>query len=126
MFVMEADARKANRERQKKYREEHRDAINEKRREKYNDRIEAGKCPRCGGKVKKGYTLCENCCDYQSDLNKKYAKQRRKAEPKAGAAAAKAAPKKAKAAPKAAPKKAKAAPKAKPVKAKPAKPKPGK
>jgi hypothetical protein len=115
MFVMDADARKANRERQKKYREEHRNEINEKRREKYNDRISAGKCPRCGGKVKKGYTLCENCCDYQADLNKKYAKQRKKAAPKARAAskATPAAPKKTGAASKTAPKKARAAPKPK-------------
>lgn len=83
MFVMDANARKANRERQRKYREEHREEINEKRREKYNDRIEAGTCPRCGGKVKKGYTLCTDCCEYQADLNKKYAKQRKKAAPKA-------------------------------------------
>ena len=82
MYVMDAKARAANRERQQKYRETHRDEINEKRRDRYNERIEAGKCPRCGGKVKKGYTLCENCCEYQADLNKKYAKQRKKAAPK--------------------------------------------
>jgi hypothetical protein len=83
MYVMDEKARTANRERQRKYREAHRDEINDKRRERYNDRIEAGKCPRCGGKVKKGYTLCEGCCDYQADLNKKYARQRKKSAPKA-------------------------------------------
>jgi hypothetical protein len=117
MFVMDADARKANRERQKKYREEHRDEINEKRREKYNDRISAGKCPRCGGKVKKGYTLCESCCDYQADLNKKYIKQRKKVTPKAKAVS-KAASTKPRVASKTASKKTKAAPKSKTAKAK--------
>jgi hypothetical protein len=86
---MDAKARTANRERQRKYRETHREEINEKRRERYNERIDAGKCPRCGGKVKKGYTLCEKCCGYQADLNRKYAKERKKpavkAKPKAAA-----------------------------------------
>jgi len=70
--------RLANRERQRKYRETHRDEINEQRKERYNNRIAKGKCPRCGGKVKKGYTLCTDCCDYQANLNRKYAKQRKK------------------------------------------------
>ena len=76
--MTDAKTRLANRERQRKYREAHRDDINEQRKERYNDRIKKGKCPRCGGKVKKGYTLCENCCEYQADLNRKYAKQRKK------------------------------------------------
>lgn len=80
--MTDAKMREANRERQRKYREAHRDEINEQRRERYNNRIATGKCPRCGGKVKKGYTLCEKCCEYQADLNKKYAKQRKKAAPK--------------------------------------------
>ena len=70
--------RLANRERQRKYREAHRDEINEQRKERYNTRIAKGKCPRCGGKVKKGYTLCTDCCEYQANLNRKYAKQRKK------------------------------------------------
>jgi hypothetical protein len=70
--------RLANRERQRKYREAHRDEINEQRKERYNNRIAKGKCPRCGGKVKKGYTLCTDCCEYQANLNRKYAKQRKK------------------------------------------------
>ncbi|MCL2179823.1 MAG: hypothetical protein FWB83_01730 [Treponema sp.] len=102
----------ANRERQRKFREAHRAEINEQRRDKYNTRIAKGKCPRCGGKVKKGYTLCEECCEYQANLNRKYAKQKKK--PAGKTAVKKAAPKKA-AAKKATPKKtdAKAAPKAK-------------
>jgi len=69
--------RLANRERQRKYREAHREEINQQRKDRYNARISSGKCPRCGGKVKKGYTLCSECCDYQADLNRKYAKQRK-------------------------------------------------
>jgi hypothetical protein len=115
--MTDAKTREANRERQKKYREAHRDEINEQRRARYNNRISNGKCPRCGGKIKKGYTLCADCCEYQAVLNKKYAKERRKSATKAKPAV------KAKAKTVKAPAKAKAAikPKAKPVvkKAKP-------
>jgi hypothetical protein len=76
--MSDAKAREANRIRQKKYRESHREEINTQRRERYNERIAAGKCPRCGGKVKKGYTLCADCCEYQANLNKKYAKKKKK------------------------------------------------
>ena len=76
--MTDAKTRLANRERQRKYREAHRDEINEQRKERYQKRIASGKCPRCGGKVKKGYTLCTDCCEYQADLNRKYAKQRKK------------------------------------------------
>ncbi|MDR1840004.1 MAG: hypothetical protein LBQ93_10535 [Treponema sp.] len=81
--MTDAKTRLANRERQRKYREAHRDEINEQRKERYNDRIANGKCPRCGGKVKKGYTLCAECCDYQANLNRKYAKQKKKPGAKA-------------------------------------------
>jgi hypothetical protein len=84
--MTDAKTRLANRERQRKYREAHRDEINEQRKERYNERIKKGKCPRCGGKVKKGYTLCADCCEYQADLNRKYAKQRKKAGGKKAAA----------------------------------------
>ena len=87
--MTDAKTRKANRERQRKYRELHRDEINEQRRERYNDRIAKGKCPRCGGKVKKGYTLCTDCCEYQANLNRKYAKQRKKTVKPAKTAASK-------------------------------------
>ena len=80
--MTDAKTRLANRERQRKYREAHRKEINEQRKARYKTRIKKGKCPRCGGKVKKGYTLCTECCDYQANLNRKYAKQRKKAAPK--------------------------------------------
>ena len=75
--MTDAKTREANRERQRKYREAHRDEINQQRKDRYDARISKGKCPRCGGKVTKGYTLCTECCDYQADLNRKYAKQRK-------------------------------------------------
>ena len=76
--MTDTKTRLANRERQRKYREAHREEINEQRKERYNARIAKGKCPRCGGKVKKGYTLCSECCDYQANLNRKYAKLKKK------------------------------------------------
>jgi len=92
--MTDAKTRLANRERQRKYREAHRDEINEQRKERYNDRIAKGKCPRCGGKVKKGYTLCSECCDYQANLNRKYAKIRKKTASVKSSSAKKAAAKK--------------------------------
>jgi len=80
--MTDAKTRLANRERQRRYREAHRDEINEQRKERYNNRIAKGKCPRCGGKVKKGYILCAECGEYQANLNRKYAKQRKKADGK--------------------------------------------
>ncbi|MDR1836152.1 MAG: hypothetical protein LBQ89_00670 [Treponema sp.] len=109
--------RLANRERQRKYREAHRDEINQQRKQRYNDRIAKGKCPRCGGKVKKGYTLCTDCCEYQADLNRKYAKERKKASAKT-VNAKKTAAKKPVAKKPAAKTKAKSAAKKKPAKAK--------
>ena len=108
---MDAKTRESNRLRQRKFLELHKDEINEKRREKYHERLDSGKCPRCGGKIKKGRTLCADCCEYMLNLNRKYAKQNK-------TTATKAAPKtavKAKAKTTAKPKTAvKAKPKAKP------------
>ena len=101
--MTDAKTREANRERQRRYRELHREEINDQRRERYNERIAKGKCPRCGGKVKKGYTLCTDCCEYQANLNRKYAKQRKKTTGKASGTKAAVKPK-AKAAAKAKPK----------------------
>jgi endogenous inhibitor of DNA gyrase (YacG/DUF329 family) len=93
-------ARESNRLRQRKFLELHKDEVNQKRREKYHERLNRGKCPRCGGKVKKGRTLCADCCDYMLDLNRKYAKQNKKAtKTKAKAKPAKAKTAKAKAKP---------------------------
>ena len=78
----EAKARENNRLRQKKYLEQHKDEVNEKRRERYQERLSLGKCPRCGGRAKKTRTLCTKCCDYMLDLNTKYAKQKKAAAKK--------------------------------------------
>ena len=90
--------RESNRLRQRKFLEAHKDEINEKRRERYHERLSLGKCPRCGGKTKKGHTLCPDCCDYMLNLNRKYAEEKKAAVKKAAppkAADKKAAPKKA-------------------------------
>jgi len=76
---MDEKARESNRLRQRRFLELHKDEVNSKRREKYHERINSGKCPRCGGRVKKGRTLCTACCEYMLDLNRKYAKQKKKA-----------------------------------------------
>ena len=73
---MDERARENNRLRQRRYLELHKDEVNAKRREKYHERINRGKCPRCGSKTKKDRTLCTQCCDYMLDLNRKYAQQK--------------------------------------------------
>jgi len=83
---MDEKARENNRLRQRRFLEIHKEEVNAKRRERYHDRLSHGKCPRCGGRVKKGRTLCPECCEYMLDLNRKYAGQKktvRKAKPKA-------------------------------------------
>ena len=110
---MDEKARENNRLRQRRFLEVHKEEVNARRRERYHERLSHGKCPRCGGRVKKGRTLCPDCCDYMLDLNRKYAGQKKKAvraKPKAKAAV-KARPK-AKSAVKAKPR-AKARPRAK-------------
>ena len=72
---MDAKARENNRLRQRKFLELHKDEVNTKRRKKYHERIGHGKCPRCGGRTKKGRTLCTDCCEYMLNLNRKYAKR---------------------------------------------------
>jgi len=83
---MDDKARESNRLRQRKYLELHKDEVNDKRREKYHERISRGKCPRCGGKVKKGRTLCAVCCEYMLELNRKYAKRDKAAAAEAATA----------------------------------------
>ena len=85
---MDEKARENNRLRQRRFLETHKEEVNAKRRERYHDRLSHGKCPRCGGRVKKGRTLCPDCCEYMLDLNRKYAGQKKaavKAKPKAKA-----------------------------------------
>ena len=76
---MDEKARENNRLRQRRFLELHKDEVNNKRREKYHERQSLGKCPRCGGRTRKGRTLCTKCCDYMLDLNRKYAKQKKAA-----------------------------------------------
>jgi len=99
---MDEKARENNRLRQRRFLELHKEEVNAKRRERYHDRLSQGKCPRCGGRVKKGRTLCPDCCEYMLDLNRKYAGQKKtagKAKPAARAKSAVKAKPKAKAKP---------------------------
>jgi len=58
------DERESNRLRQQRFQERHRDEINEKRREKYADRKESGRCPRCGKKLRSTKrALCKDCLE---------------------------------------------------------------
>jgi endogenous inhibitor of DNA gyrase (YacG/DUF329 family) len=115
---MDEKARENNRLRQRKFLKIHKEEVNARRRERYQERLSLGKCPRCGGRVKKGRTLCADCCEYMLDLNRKYAGQKKsavKAKAKAKPAARAKAAVKVKAKPK-----AKATVKARPaVKARP-------
>jgi hypothetical protein len=79
---MDEKARESNRLRQRKFLALHKEEVNEKRRDKYHERVGLGKCPRCGGRTKKGHTLCTSCCEYMLDLNRKYAKQKKTAAKK--------------------------------------------
>ena len=66
------DAREANRLRQQRFLENHRDEVNEKRRERYADRKESGQCPRCGKKLRSSkLTLCKDCLAQARDYNQR-------------------------------------------------------
>jgi hypothetical protein len=93
---MDEKARESNRLRQRKYLELHKDEVNDKRRERYHERLSRSRCPRCGGKVKKGRTLCAECCEYMLGLNRKYAKRNKAAAAKAAGTKTKAKPSRAK------------------------------
>jgi ribosomal protein L32 len=64
--------RESNRLRQQRFLENHRDEINEKRRERYAERKESGKCPRCGKKLRSlKHTLCKNCLETAREYNQR-------------------------------------------------------
>ena len=67
------EEREANRLRQQRFLERHRDEINEKRRERYAMRKESGRCPRCNTKLrpskKMKRTLCKNCLEKAREYN---------------------------------------------------------
>jgi hypothetical protein len=67
------DARESNRLRQQRFLEKHRDEINVKRRERYAERKEGGKCPRCGKKLLKSSksTLCKDCLEKAREYNQR-------------------------------------------------------
>jgi hypothetical protein len=64
------DEKEANRLRQQRFLEKHRDEINEKRREKYALLKESGRCPRCGKKLRSAkFSLCKNCLEKAREYN---------------------------------------------------------
>jgi len=64
--------KESNRLRQQRFLERHRDEINEKRREKYAERKEGGRCPRCGKRLRSlKFTLCKSCLEMARDYNKR-------------------------------------------------------
>ena len=64
------DEKESNRLRQQRFLERHRDEINEKRRERYADRKEEGRCPRCGKKMRSAKrTLCKQCLEKAKEYN---------------------------------------------------------
>ena len=65
-----AAEREANRLRQQRFLEKHRDEINKKRRKKYAARKKTGQCPRCGKKLRSvKFTLCKICLEKARDYN---------------------------------------------------------
>jgi tRNA(Ile2) C34 agmatinyltransferase TiaS len=63
-------AKEANRIRQQRFLENHKDEVNEKRREKYAERKEENKCPRCGKKLRsKKNILCKSCLEKAREYN---------------------------------------------------------
>ena len=66
----QAKSREANRLRQQRFLERHRDEINEKRRERYADRKDSGCCPRCGKKLRSAkHNLCKACLEKAREYN---------------------------------------------------------
>jgi hypothetical protein len=64
--------KEANRLRQQRFLENHRDAVNAKRRKKYAARKKEGRCPRCGRKLRSKKTLlCKNCLEKAKDYNQR-------------------------------------------------------
>ena len=64
------EAKAANRERQQRFLEKHREEVNEKRRVRYAARKEEGRCPRCNKKLRSDKSiLCKNCLERAKEYN---------------------------------------------------------
>jgi hypothetical protein len=79
------EKRIANRMRQRKFLEEHREEVNAKRRERYEERKEERKCPRCGKTLRKTYTkiMCKECLEISREGIERRVAAKRKAAKKA-------------------------------------------
>ena len=64
--------KESNRLRQQRFLEKHREEINEKRRERYAERKEGSRCPRCGKKLRsRKNILCKDCLEKAKEYNKR-------------------------------------------------------
>ena len=64
--------KESNRLRQQRFLERHRDEINEKRRERYAERKDENRCPRCGKKLRsQKHTLCKICLERAREYNQR-------------------------------------------------------
>jgi hypothetical protein len=64
--------REANRLRQQRFLENHREEINRQRKERYAARIKDSRCPRCGKKLRSTKSvLCKSCLEKAKEYNKK-------------------------------------------------------
>ena len=64
------EEKESNRLRQQRFLERHREEINEKRRERYAERKDNGRCPRCGKKLRSmKFTLCKSCLEKAREYN---------------------------------------------------------
>ena len=66
------EKRESNRLRQQRFLERNREEVNEKRRERYAERKDSGRCPRCNKKLRSGKkTLCKDCLEKAREYNQK-------------------------------------------------------
>ena len=66
------EQRESNRLRQQLFLDRHRDEVNEKRRERYAQRKEEGRCPRCNRKLRSlKRILCKNCLEMAREYNQR-------------------------------------------------------
>ncbi|MCL2380111.1 MAG: hypothetical protein FWC64_00790 [Treponema sp.] len=72
MPTKDMDKKEANRLRQKRFLERHREEVNKKRQERYAARKEGGHCPRCGKKQRSpNLTLCKDCLERAREYTKR-------------------------------------------------------
>jgi hypothetical protein len=67
----EEKEKEMNRLRQRRFLETHREEVNEKKRQRYSERKEAHRCPRCGKKLRSlKNKLCKDCLEKAREYNR--------------------------------------------------------